>query len=61
MSYEESTGVNKSRVREIRHVARMEEKMHIQFLEQNPEGNRSFGRSRHRWQGCIKMDLKQII
>jgi len=34
-------------------------KMHRGFLVQQPEGNRPLWRSRHRWQGNIKMDLKQ--
>jgi hypothetical protein len=25
-----------------------------------PEGNKSFGRPRHRWKGNIKLDLKEV-
>ena len=26
----------------------------------NPEGRKTFGRPRHRWEGNIKMDLTQV-
>jgi hypothetical protein len=45
----------------VGHVARMgRREIHTRFLVGKPEGRRPFGRSRHRWEHNIKMDLKGI-
>ena len=43
------------------HVERMGEKRGLyRVLVGNPEGKRSFGRSRRRWEDNIKMDLQEV-
>jgi hypothetical protein len=34
--------------------------MHAEILIERPDGKRRLGRSRHRWEDNIKMDLKEI-
>ena len=43
------------------HVARMEEGIGVyRVLVGQPEGKRPLGRPRRRWEGNIKMDLKEV-
>jgi len=43
------------------HVARMGEgRVMYRVLVGKPEGKRSLGRHRHRWEGNIKMDLQEV-
>jgi hypothetical protein len=43
------------------HVARMEEgRSAFKILTGKPTGKRHLGRSRHRWEDNIRMDLKEI-
>ena len=43
------------------HVARMEEGRGVhKVLVGKPEGKRSFGRPRRRWEDNIKMDLQEV-
>jgi len=43
------------------HVARMCEKRVVyRVLVGKPEGNRTLGRSRRRWEDNIKMDLQEV-
>ena len=43
------------------HVARMEEdRSAFNILTLKPTGKRPLGRSRHRWEDNIRMDLKEI-
>jgi hypothetical protein len=49
------------RIRWARHVARMEEvRGAYNILVGRPEGRRPLGRSRHRWEDNIEMDLREI-
>jgi hypothetical protein len=41
------------------HVACMEMRNLYKILVGKPEEKTSFGRPRHKWEGSIKMDLKQ--
>ena len=44
------------------HVARMGERRDVyKVLEGKPEGKRSLGRPRHRWEDNIMMDLQEVI
>jgi hypothetical protein len=53
--------VIKSRSRWVRLVARMGERRYVYRVRVGkPEGKRSFGRPRHRWQDNIKMDLQEV-
>ena len=43
------------------HIARMEEgRTVLKILTGTPTGKRTLGRSRHRWEDNIRMDLKKI-
>ena len=43
------------------HIARMQQSTNAyRFLVGKPEVNRSIGRPRHRWEGNIKMDLREV-
>ena len=43
------------------HVARMGDRTGVfSVLVGNPEGKRSLGRPRHRWENNIKMDLQEV-
>jgi len=43
------------------HVACMREKRGVfRVLVWKPEGKRSLGRCRHRWEDTIKMDLREV-
>jgi hypothetical protein len=43
------------------HVAQMGEKRNAyRILVEKPEGKRTLGRRRHRWEDNIKMDLREI-
>jgi hypothetical protein len=55
--------MTKSRsVRWTGHVARMGEGRGVyRVLVGRPEGKRTLGRPRHRWEGNIKMDLWEIV
>jgi hypothetical protein len=49
------------RMRWAGHVVRMgEERNEYKVLMGNPEGKRSLGRPRHRWENGIRMDLREI-
>jgi len=52
----------KSRMmRWMEHVAHMREiKIPTKFWMENPEGKRTLGKSRHRWEDNIKMYLTEI-
>ena len=53
--------VIKSRMRWDGHVARMEEGIGVhKVLVGKPEGKRPLGRTRHRWEDNIKMDLQEV-
>jgi hypothetical protein len=53
--------INSRRMRWVGHVARMGEKRYaIRILVGKPEGERQLGRPRQRWDGIIKMDLREI-
>jgi len=53
--------VIKSRMRLAGHVARMGEKWGVyRFLWRKLEGKKPLGRSRHRWENNIKMDLQEL-
>jgi hypothetical protein len=44
------------------HEERMGEMRSVySILVGKPEGNRPFERSRHRWEGNIRMDLREIV
>jgi len=48
-------------MRWVGHVARMGEgRVMYRVLVGKPEGKRSLGRHRHRWEGNIKMDLQEV-
>ena len=50
------------RMRWAGHVARMEERRGIyRSLVGKPEGKRTFGRTRRRWEDNIKMDLQEMV
>jgi hypothetical protein len=47
-------------MRFVRHVARMGEGRGVyRVLIGRPEGKRPLGRSRHRWENTIKLDLRE--
>ena len=49
------------RLRWVSHAARMEEGMSaFKILTGTPTGKRPLGRPRRRWEGNIRMDLKEI-
>ena len=49
------------RLRCVRHVARMEEgRTAFKILTGTPAEKRLFGKSRHRWEGNIRMDFKEM-
>ena len=49
------------RMRWVGHVARMGEDRGVhRVLVGNPEGKRSLGRQRNRWEDNIKMDLQEV-
>jgi hypothetical protein len=49
------------RMRWVGHVARMgEERKVYNVLVGQPEGKRPLGRPRHRWDGGVRMDLREI-
>jgi hypothetical protein len=53
--------VIKSRIRWVRHVARMEEKRGAyRILVRRPEGGRPLWRSRRRWEDNIRMDIQTV-
>ena len=53
--------IKSRRMRWVGHVARIGERRGIyRALVGNPEGKRSLGRSRHRWEDDIKMDLQEV-
>jgi transcription termination factor 2 len=53
--------VKSRRMRWAGHVARMEEGRGVyRVLVGKPEGKRSMGRPRHRWEDKIKMDLQEV-
>ena len=53
--------VKSRRMRWAGHVARMGEDRGVQkVLVGKPEGKRSLGRPRHRWEDNIKMDLQEV-
>jgi hypothetical protein len=43
------------------HVARMGVKNGQKIIFEKYDGNRLFGRLRHRWENNIKIDLKEIV
>jgi hypothetical protein len=53
--------IKSRRIRLAGHVARMGEKRNAhRILVGNPEGKGPLGRTRRRWVGNIKMDLREI-
>ena len=51
----------KSRMRGVRHVARLEERTDVyRGLVGKPEGKRPLGRPRRRWEDNIKTDLQEV-
>jgi len=53
--------VIKSKMRWTGHVARMGDRRGLyRVLMRKPEGERPLGRSRHRWEDNIKMDLQYV-
>ena len=53
--------VIKSRMRWAGHVARMGARRGVyRVLVGKPEGKKTLGRPRHRWEGNIKMDLQEV-
>jgi hypothetical protein len=49
------------RMRWMGHVARMGERIvAYRVLVGKPEGKRTLGRSRHRWENNIKMDIQEV-
>jgi len=53
--------IKSRRMRCAGHVARIgERKVVYRVLVVKPEGKRPFGRSRHRWEDNIKMDLQEV-
>jgi hypothetical protein len=53
--------INKTRMIWAGHIERMGEKRNAYMvLVTNPEGKRPLGRFRRRWEGNIKMDLREI-
>jgi len=53
--------IKSKRVRWMGHVARVGERRDIhRVLVGKPEGKRPLGRSRHRWEGNIMMDLQEV-
>ena len=53
--------VYESKLRWAGHVARMEERKGVcRVLVGKPEGKKSFGRHRPRWEDNIKMDLQEV-
>jgi hypothetical protein len=53
--------VKSGKMRWAGHVARMEEERRVQrVLVGKPEGKRSLGRPRRRWEDGIRMDLREI-
>ena len=53
--------IKSRRLRWAGHVARMEEgRSPFKILSGKPPGNRPLGRSRHRWENNIRIDLKEI-
>jgi hypothetical protein len=52
--------IRSRRVRWLGHVACMREMRNASILLGNPEGKKSFRRSRHRWENNIKMDPKEM-
>jgi hypothetical protein len=53
--------IKSRRMRWARHVARMGEGRGVyRVLVGRPEGKRPLGRSRHRWEDNVKMDLREI-
>ena len=46
----------------VGHVGRMgERRSTYRVLVGKPEGKRQLGRSRHRWEDNIKMDLREVV
>jgi len=53
--------IKSRRMRLVGHVAHMGERRGIyRVVVGKPEGKRSLGRPRHRWEDNIKMDLKEV-
>ena len=52
---------NSRRLRWAGHIARMEQSRNAyRVLVGKPEGKRPLGRPRHRWEGNIRMDLREV-
>jgi len=53
--------IKSRRMRWAGNVARMGERKGVyRVLEEKPEGKRPFGRTRHRWEDNIKMELQEV-
>jgi hypothetical protein len=53
--------IKSSRMKWVGYVARMGEERNLyKFLVGKPEGKRSFGRQRRKWEDGIRMDLREI-
>ena len=60
-SHNISRDIKSRRLRWAGHVARMEKsRIAFKFLIGTPAGKRPLGRPRRRWEGNIRMDLKEI-
>jgi hypothetical protein len=54
--------IKSRRMRWLGHVVRMGERRDVyRLLVGKSEGKRPFGRSRHRWEDNIKMDLQEVV
>ena len=55
------SGIKSRRLRYAGHIVRMEEgRSAFKILSGKPTGKRPLGRSRHRWEDYIRIDLKEI-
>jgi hypothetical protein len=52
--------VRVTKIRWDKYVARMEERCVCRVSVGKPEGNRSFGRPKRRWEDNIKMHLREV-
>jgi hypothetical protein len=54
--------IKSRRMRWAGHVVRMGERRGVyRVLVEKPEGKRTLGRPRHRWENSIKMDFQEVV